>query len=375
MNYFALLKGRTRALITDISSLAVIIIAIAVSIYISQYNPGEKDRSIKIEVVNNDEGKLGNRLTEILSNEEGFEFSVTTYDTAIKNLAADKAQGIVEIAPDFTDKISKGEYESLVSVTVMADSFEMKTFTEMVINDAIKVWSEELVKRRISEVEGSSQDDLDEFIAKTKDKWNTPGMLDIISVMSGEEETQREEEFLGIRWYAFFAMFYLCISGTWMCGYSSGGLLRRVSGKGGKISLLFVFQSLPGIVVSLLGFVPVLIISNHPNPLRVFISFMIYIWSAAAFALIVCCISGRFSNLVLISPLASLAVSLFAGLLCELPDWASVWDITSVIVPGHWFYNAIFDKRFFAGSILVLVAWFLIAMFMTWIFSKRKRSE
>ncbi|MCR5847243.1 MAG: ABC transporter permease [Lachnospiraceae bacterium] len=375
MNYFALLKGRTRALLTDFSSLAVIIIAVAVSIYISQYSGTENAKGIMIEVVNEDRGTLGERLTEILSYEEGYEFEVKTYDEAIKNLAGNKAQGIIEIAPDFSEKISRSEYESLVRVTVMADSYEMKTFTEMVINDAIKVWSEELVKKRIGEIEGATQDDIDEFCENTKDAWYTDGLLDIVSVMGKEDDTQKEETFFGIRWYAFFAMFYLCISGTWMCGYSSTGLLRRVTGRRGKISLLFAFQSLPGIVVSLLGFIPVLLTSAHPHPVKVFISFVIYICSSAAFALIICCISGKFSNLVLISPIATMVVSLFSGLLCELPDWAKVWDLTSVIVPGHWFYNAIFDKRYFAGAILVLAGWFMTGMFISWIFSKKKRSE
>ncbi|MBO6089594.1 MAG: ABC transporter permease [Lachnospiraceae bacterium] len=375
MNYFALIKGRTRAMLTDFSSLAVIIIAVFVSIYISQYSKAENPKGIMIEVVNYDEGALGDRLIEILSYEEDFDFRVSAYDEAINNLATDKAQGIIEISPDFTEKILRSEYESLVKVTVMADSYDMKTFTEMVINDAIKVWSEELVRKRITEIEGATEEDLDEFIERTKDAWKSEGLLDIKSIMAQESEPEKEENFFGIRWYAFFALFYLCISGTWMCSYSSTGLLRRVSGKGGKIPLLFAFQSIPGITVSLLGFIPVLLTSGHPNPVKVFISFMIYICSSAAVALIICCISGKFSNLVLISPIAATAVSLFAGLLCELPEWAKVWEIASVVVPGHWFYNAVFETRFFVGSVLVFAGWFVTGVFISWLFSRKKRKE
>ena len=375
MNYLALLKGRTRALLTDFSSLAVIIIAVAVSIYISVYSGVENTQGIMIEIVNNDTGMCGDRLAEILSKEKDFIFHVTTYDEAISNLASDKAQGIIEIKSDFSDKITAGEYESLIKITMTADSYKMKTFQEIVLNDVVKVWAEELIKKRISEVEGSSQADLDEFMENTKDTWNEEGLLAIEAIMAKGEENEKEETFYGIRWYAALAMFYLCISGTWMCNYSSTGLLRRVTGKGGKISLLFAFQSLPGIVVTLLGFILVLISSGHPNPVKVFISFMIYICSSSAVALVICCLSGKFSNLVLISPVATMAVSLFAGLLCELPDWATVWDITSVVVPGHWFYNSIFDQRFFLGSVLVFAGWLAIGLFMSWLFSKKKRKE
>ena len=91
--------------------------------------------------------------------------------------------------------------------------------------------------------------------------------------------------------------------------------------------------------------------------------------------MIICCISGKFSNLVLISPIAATAVSLFAGLLCELPEWAKVWEIASVVVPGHWFYNAVFEKRFFAGSVLVFAGWFVTGVFISWLFSRKKRKE
>ena len=375
MNYLALLKGRTRALLTDFSSLAVIIIAAAVSIYISVYSGVENTEGIMIEIVNYDTGMCGERLAEILSKEKDYIFEVTTYDEAINNLAFDKAQGIIEIKPDFSDKIRAGEYESIIKITMTADSYKMKTFQEIVLNDVVKVWAEELIKNRISEVEGASQADLDEFMQNTKNTWSEEGMLSIDAIMAKGEEPEKEETFYGIRWYAALAMFYLCISGTWMCSYSSTGLLRRVTGNGGKISLLFAFQSLPGIVVTLLGFIPVLISSGHPNPLKVFVSFMIYICSSAAVALVICCASGKFSNLVLISPVATMAVSLFAGLLCELPNWAKVWDITSVVVPGHWFYNSIFDQRFFLGSVLVFAGWLGMGLFISWLFAKKKRKE
>ena len=372
MNYFALLKGRARALLMDFSSLAVIIIAVVVSIYISKYSEKENAKGIIIEIVNEDKGLLGSRLIDILSSEEAFKYNVTSYNEAVKAVAGNKAQGIIEIVPDFSEKIGRSEYESLVHITVMADSYDMTTFTEMVINDVIKVWSETLVEKRIGEIQGVSQSDITEFREEIKDVWNRESLLDIESVMGKEEKTEEEENYFGIRWYAVFAMFYLCISGTWMCNYSSTGLLRRVSGRGGKITLLFIFQSLPGVVISFLGFIPVLITSGHPDPCNVFISFLIYICSSAAFALIICCMSGKFSKLVLISPISTMVVSLFSGILCELPDWANLWGTTSVIIPGHWLYEAILEKRFFLGSMLVFACWFILGICISWGFSKKK---
>ena len=373
MNYFALLKGRTRALLTDVSSLAVLIIAVVVSIYISGYSDVENINGITINVVNEDKGMLGERLIDILGSEEDFRFNVTTYDEAIKAVAGNKSQGIIEIVPEFSEKIGRMEYESLVHITVMADSYNMTTFTEMVINDVIKVWAEVLVKNKISEIEGVTGDDIREFSAEIDDVWKRESLLEIQVIMGKEEKTQKEENYFGIRWYAVFAMFYLFISGTWMCDYSSTGLLRRVSGRQGNIPLLFAVQCLPGIVISLLGFIPILLVSGHPNPVKTFFAFVIYICSSEALSLMICCLSGKFSNLVLVAPIGTMVISLFSGILCELPEWAKMWDNVSVIIPGHWLYNAIFQKSFLAGSLSVFFVWFIIGIYISWIFSQKKR--
>ena len=214
MNYFALLKGRMRALLTDFPSLAIVIIAVAVSIYISLYSNVDNTKGIRVEIVNNDTGMCGERLAEILTREEGFEFRVTTYEEAINNLATDKAQGMIEISPEFSERISAGEYESLVKVTVMADSYEMKTFTEMVINDVIKVWSEELVKKRINEIDGATVDDINEFSERTKDTWNEEGLLVIKSIAAKEEVKELSGLCLHVVAYIHqFVLWLIIISG------------------------------------------------------------------------------------------------------------------------------------------------------------------
>ena len=104
MNNLAIMKGRTRALLTDLRSLAIIIIAVIVCIYISLYGEGETAKQIRIKVVNEDAGTLGDHLVELL-NEENYEFSVVSRETAVREVAVNKAQGMIEIAPDFTEKI------------------------------------------------------------------------------------------------------------------------------------------------------------------------------------------------------------------------------------------------------------------------------
>ena len=142
MNYFAVFKGRTRALITDLSSLAVFIVIVLACVFIAK-NGEEKDLlDTPVAVVNLDEGNLGERLSNILLKEEYYTFYLTNEAEAEKAISKSKAQGMVVIKPDFTEKILAEDINSLVEVTVMSDTYEFNNFTEFVINDTIKIWLE-----------------------------------------------------------------------------------------------------------------------------------------------------------------------------------------------------------------------------------------
>ena len=374
MNNLAIMKGRTRALLTDFRSLAIIIIAVIVCIYISLYGEGETAKQIRIKVVNEDAGTLGAHLVELL-NEENYEFSVVSRENAVREVAVNKAQGMIEIAPDFTEKIRKGDYQSLVKVTVMADSYDMTFFTEIVINDIVKVFTEVLIEGKLEDAGVMDEAYREKFRSLATGIWNGESLLDIETFAMEEDAEAEEVNFYGIRWYAVLTMFYLIISGTWMCDYASTGLLKRVVGSGGRISSLFVVQMLPELTVTVLGFVPVLIVSKHPDPGKVLLSFVLYACSTAALALVTCSLSGKFANLILSATVITMAASLFSGLICDIPDWAAIWDKVSGFLPGHWYFNTVCGKPFLLGALIVLVFWFAAGIFTSWSLGIKRGNE
>ncbi|MBO4324039.1 MAG: ABC transporter permease [Lachnospiraceae bacterium] len=374
MNNAALMKGRARALLTDFRSLTVIVIAVIVCVYIALYGDAEKEKSIRIQVVNEDAGTLGAHLIELL-NEENYEFSVVSREKAVHEVAVNKAQGMIEIAPDFTEKIRKGDYQSLVKVTVMADTYDMTYFTEIVINDIVKVFTETLIEEKLEDAGVMDEAYREEFRSISTGIWNGESLLDIETFAMEEDAADEEVSFYGIRWYAVLTMFYLIISGTWMCDYASTGLLKRVVGCGGRISSLFAVQMFPGLGVTVLGFVPVLIASKHPDPGKVFLSFVIYSCGTAALALVTCSLSGKFANLILSATVITMAASLFSGLICDIPDWAAIWDKVSGFLPGHWYFNAVGGKPFLAGALIVTVFWFAVGVFTSWSLGIKRGNE
>ncbi|WP_031550641.1 ABC transporter permease [Oribacterium sp. FC2011] len=379
MNYASLFKGRTRALITDYTSLSVLIIIAIVSFYISTLNTVENNTSVPIAIVNNDEGVWGEEFINVLLSEESYDFYLSTLDDANDAIAKNRAHGIVVIKEDFSDKIRKGDYNSLISVTVMSDSMELESFTETVINDAIKIWIEALIESRLVEIAKADEEELARFRQNTSEIWDKGSLLDVEAyLVDTAEETDEEDNMCtGIRWYAALSLFYIIISGTWMCNYGSGQLIRRAVGRGANIALMFIAQALPGMILASIGLIPVLYkeTTDARSFLLILLAYIVYSIGASGIALVVCSLSGNFSVLVLSAPVITLTASLMSGLLFRLPDWAGFWENLSIIFPGRWFYMASHGKSFLPGAVITSVVWLLTGILISGLISKLKKTS
>ena len=378
MNYAAILKGRTRALLMDFSSLAVIVIVIIACVFIAKSGNTVSTFEMPVAVINNDSGELGEELVNILLEEEEYTFYLTTEEEAVKAIARNKAQGMAVIREDFSEKIKAGDFTSLVDVTVMSDSPEFVNFTEFVMNDVTKVWMELFGETKLKELEGVSDEEIQSFHERTMEVWRGDSLIKVKSHMIGVASAQEEEEesFSGLRWYAALSLFYLMIGGIWMCDYGSGLLMGRALGRNCNIALLFLAQSLPGLCITTLGLIPVLIAENpKQNPVLMIAAYVVYVLGASGMALVFCSLAGKLSNLVLIAPVVSMAASMMSGLLCRLPDWAGFWETMSVIFPGRWFQRAVLGQSFFVGSVVSSVIWFAAGMLVAGLLAGRKKNR
>ncbi|MBR4581167.1 MAG: ABC transporter permease [Lachnospiraceae bacterium] len=379
MKYLSIFKGRTRALFTDVNSLLILIIIVIVSVFISKAGQADLAAKTRVAVVNEDNGEYAKELVELLLHEEAYDFYETTYEEAMKSIAKSKVHGVVEIGSGFSDRIGRGEYVKLVKVTVMSDSGDMNSFTEYVINDSIKIWMEALTERKLVEIVSPDEEERIRFRKESAEILAGESLLDIeavpIYLQTDTREREEENTYSGLRWYAALSLFYLIISGTWMCDYGSGNLLSRAFGKNLNIALLFFVQALPGLCITTIGLIPVLIAEKpSANPAFVIISYILYAVGASGMALIVCTVAGKLSNLVLVAPVITMAASLISGLLCKLPDWAGFWEIVSVVIPGHWFREATLGRAFLLGGLITGVSWLLAGMLLSALLGRfRKR--
>ena len=378
MNYLALFKGRTRALITDFASLSVLVIIAVVSFYISTLGKEENNSMMPIAIVNNDEGEWSDDFIDVLLCEDSYAFYLTSLENANDDIAKNRAHGIVVIREDFSKKIQEGDYNSLISVTVMSDSMELDSFTEVVINDAMKIWTEALIEQHLIEIAHADDEEINQFRKDTSEIWDKESLIDIdaILVETIEEESDEEDDTLctGIRWYAALSLFYLIIGGTWMCDYGSGMIIKRALGKNANIAWMFIAQALPGMLITSLGLLPVLIkeTSDIRSFILILLAYIVYSIGASGIALVVCSVSGKFSVLVLAAPLVTITASLMSGLLFKLPDWAGFWEMLSVVFPGHWIYLATQGKPFILCAVITSIIWLLAGILISLLFSKLK---
>ncbi|MCR5221247.1 MAG: ABC transporter permease [Lachnospiraceae bacterium] len=376
MNSAAIIKGRTRALLTDVTSLTIMILAVLVSLLIAKESGIDSTgEGIGIALVNEDTGVLSAKLVEILESEEIFDFIPMSLEEGTDRLATSEVHGMIVIKQDFTEKIYGGDYDSLIQSTAMADSYDMNMLAELVINDTVKIWTQALAENELRKIDSIGEKDIASFQEDAEKIWLGGSLIDIEAIMldTKQNDTKEESIFTGCRWYAALAMFYLMISGTWMCHYAGGGLIRRVKMKGCSLARLFALQSLPGLLLCALGFVPVLIFELPERAFPVMLSFLIYAVGASGIALTVCVLAGELSNLVFLAPLVTMAASLASGLLFRLPDWAKIWDYVSMILPGHWFNNAVRGEPYLAGAVFVAAFWLPAGILIANAFGRRKR--
>ena len=374
MNSVSIIKGRMRALITDITSLVIILLAVLVSLFIAKEAQSEPTGSIGVALVNEDTGTLSENLVEILLAEEAFAFMPMSYEEATDRLATSEIHGMVVIKPDFSEKVYAGDFESLIKLTAMADSYDMNMLAEIVINDSVKIWTQAYAENELQKIDGIGEEDVASFQEEATKVWLGGSLIDIQAIMLDVKENEQEEgsALSGCRWYAALAMFYLMIGGTWMCHYGGGGLIKRVKTKGCSLARLFALQSLPGLLVCTLGLIPVLLYELPQRAFPVMLSFLIYAIGASGMALTVCVMAGELSNLVFLAPVVTMAASLASGLLYRLPDWAKVWDYVSMIFPGHWFNCAVDGEPYLAGGLIISALWIAIGILIAQAFGRRK---
>ncbi|SER09531.1 ABC-2 type transporter [Lachnospiraceae bacterium NE2001] len=364
MNGRTLFFSRFKALISDFWSLSILIMIVIISVMAAWISKNSEKAPMTVAIVNHDTGECGKKLENILSLDDTYRFCFVSKKEALRMTAVSEAHSMFEISEDFTEKIKNRRFDDLISEMVMKDTVELDSVREIIINSVIKVWIEELASDDLKNVADYTEAEMESFYVEAEEIWKGDIILDVVDhpYSDGKEKIEIRHDNPGLRWYAALVFLYLLLSGTWMMEYGRKGLVERIKQNGYPVWLVFLWQSLPGLIISVIGFIFTALYSGGSEGMKLIPAFVIYLIGITGMAYVVCVICRRFSTLLMVAPVMGLVVSTVSGLFAGVPDWADLWNRVSVIFPGHWFNEAVTFKSHMLIGIIVSLAWVLISV-------------
>ncbi len=375
MNGAALFKGRSRALIADIPSLFIILLAVVLSLVLTERSRTKQEGLTVIAMVNEDAGDEGSELISLLEQEPGYRFAVVPRDEALRMLARSEAHCMFIIKPDFSERLKKGEYEDLIEARIYHDSPGLTTETELMINTAIKLYSKEIAVRDMEHYTDLSEEELTGFEEEVTKIFQGESLLLVEDIPYGESTAQEEElaaDSIGVRIYAAMTLFYLLLGGSWMRMLIRGKLLKRFRNKGVSPAYVFFFEALPGILAVTAGFIPVALFWRGLSGLLLLPAFLLYAAGSLGLALIIVSLCSDFGSLIFAAPLCAATAAFVSGLIVDLPVWAGIWDLISVVLPGHWIREAFAGRPFLWGAVLCAVAYLFAGFGVSYLCGKKE---
>lgn len=381
MSLIALFSTRLKALIREKSSLFIFTLCIIASLFAGRYSMQKQEGLLTLALVNEDTGEFGNRLSAMLEEEDRLKIVTTDVTTARRLLIQNRVQCLARIPQDFSDRIINREYRDLAELTVSADSTYSATVSEPLVAGIMKLWFE---KQVIYDAEQFLQNKglhlssvrKQQLLDEMEGIWKEGSTVQVKTVVLTEESSASlfKPSDPALSWYAALIPFYLILSCGWMQQRNYFSLLRRFQQKGFPLALIFLTQAAASLVMGTTGFVVTALFGGSAFLLPSLLPhILLYGLGCLGMALVLSSVCRNDSILLLVAPTFTLAAAAISGLLLKLPDWASVWETVSRILPGRSFHEAMTGRPKPLPALLQTTVWLLAGLLFARFFSERKQ--
>lgn len=381
MSLIALFSTRLKALIREKSSLFIFTLCIIASLFAGRYSMQKQEGLLTLALVNEDTGEFGNRLSAMLEEEDRLKIVTTDVTTARRLLIQNRVQCLARIPQDFSDRIINREYRDLAELTVSADSTYSATVSEPLVAGIMKLWFE---KQVIYDAEQFLQNKglhlssvrKQQLLDEMEGIWKEGSTVQVKTVVLTEESSASvsKPSDPALSWYAALIPFYLILSCGWMQQRNYFSLLRRFQQKGFPLALIFLTQAAASLVMGTTGFVVTALFGGSAFLLPSLLPhILLYGLGCLGMALVLSSVCRNDSILLLVAPTFTLAAAAISGLLLKLPDWASVWETVSRILPGRSFHEAMTGRPNPLPALLQTTVWLLAGLLFARFFSERKQ--
>jgi len=372
----------------DKGTIIVIILIIIVSLLIGYYQSTKGQRSLRVAIVNLDQGELGEIIVNEIKLENDIETVITKEKVAREMLRRDEVETLAIINEDFTKKILKGKYEGVINVINSTSSKYHATVIEPLINNIMVMWMEEKLLGDIKNL----YDDYDieysnEKLLKDKEKIeeirNGGSAITVNKIVI--QDTNKSSLIIGwlylsSAWYAVMTLFYLIISGSWIIEISNLNLSMRAKREGLTQGKMYFAMSTPKLTLILAGYMIVLMVSGFDilslnMTFKLFFGFLVYSIGALGLSMLVASFSKSLTSLMLFAPFVTFSVGVLSGLVMNLPKWAYTFELISIVLPGRWYHEILIGHSNWCFAMLCSFLWLFIGYIVSNIRGKKLTKE
>lgn len=345
-----MLKSRLSGSFREPFSLVFIVLAIIISVAAAVLAQEKAQTGLVVAVISEDEGEFAQKLTDYLSEYDSFSIREMSYDDALRLLRQDRLEAAVVIRSDFSQKVSKGDFENTLELLTSPSSQAPATISEPIINSVMMLWMEELSKittRDYLVEHGKTYDAAAEAEqrAQIKKLWKSGSMVSVVRTdIDGSSQTSASSGPFEtcVKWYGVLCMFYLVVGASWVLDINKKTLRIRIRQMGVSRWQVIVVNSLAPLVICISGYIIAgaacaAFTGESLGKLAVyFIPMNLYLFGLLGVTLFTASLLRNILSLMFIAPILTFLNGVLSGLIIEMPSWAYVLKWISGVLPGRW---------------------------------------
>ncbi len=361
MNGVQIFLTGIRTALCTFSSLLVILLAVVLSVLLSVREESLDTRYLVV-AVNEDEGALGEEFLSLMEKETAFRIERADTEDAVQMFRKGQTPCVFFVHSDFSEKLEEGSYEELAGFWNSQDSPGASAVAETVINNCLRLWAEMVIEKDLVEIASLSEAEQADFRRAAEEIFKKEATVRLEGhLLEGQKELRSEDGKSGspAAWYGVLSFFYLLIGATFLIRSRNTGLFVRAEQRGFSVAALAILKGLPGVLIALLGAVPVILLSGG-NIAALLLAFLCYLLSGLGLSFLLGAMAGSLQSLIFLAVIVAGSFSLLAGLVVPLPEWTAALDPVRCILPGTFLLNAIEGRTAYPGGVVLAAMWLLI---------------
>lgn len=377
MRFDSMVKARFVHSIREPYSLLFVIFAIIVAIQAAFLAQGKVNNQLKVAIVLEDDGEMGEKMIQELSENSAFLMELMSHEDALRQLNRDQIEIVAVIRSDFSDSLKRGEFRNTIELYTSPSSQAPATVSEPLVNAVMMLWMEEYSVLQTKEylqnrdiLYGEREEEIQR--KEIYELWDMGSMINVENINLDEEEiieTKNTPFSICIKWYGALCLFYLIVDASWVFDVNKKSLRMRMKQAGVKQWQMISYNSIVPILICLMGYLLTGLLCNvffGSSIFDVLIFFgpmLIYLMSLMGITLLIASFFRNILSLMFLAPVLTFVNGVLCGLFLELPEWAYVLKQGSEILPGRILNTSFqFPEHYYFTATLCGMIWIIVGM-------------